>query len=469
VTLGCVGDDLTVPLVGGGVAGYANLDLAASAPALQSVKAAVDEFLPWYSSVHRGTGFKSMIATEAYEFSRDAVRAFLRARTDDATIFTRNTTDATNMLARALPDDTEVVVFATEHHANLLPWRRRAVRVLAPPESPEAAVVSVERALQGGTAARPRLVAVTGASNVTGELWPVREMAAVAHRQGARVFLDAAQLAPHHPIDVSEWDVDYVAFSGHKLYAPYGAGVLAGRRDWLGAGDPYLAGGGAVEFVTTEDVFWTGLPDRQEAGSPNVVGAVALAAACRSLATAGIADLAAREDRLLRRLLAGLDAVPGVERYSMWGPDSDRIGVVTFRVGDLPYGLVAAALSAEHGIGVRHGCFCAHPLMLHLLRVDSSAAAAIRQDLRDGRRPVIPGAVRASIGLTTTAEHVDRLVAAVESLACGGPRWRYERVEGTDDYVPTPDTRLLPKLRALLPSAAAVPGSPRTLTCGGVG
>lgn len=461
MTVICVGDDVTVPLVGGREAVYANLDIAASAPALVDVKAAVDELMPWYSSVHRGAGFKSMVATEAYESSRRAVRTFVGARDDDAVIFTRNTTDSTNMLASALPDATEVIVFATEHHANLLPWRRRHVRVLAPPTSPSAAVDAVERALASSTAPT-RLLAVTGASNVTGELWPVRQLAAVARAAGARLFIDAAQLAPHHPIDLVEWDVDYVAFSGHKLYAPYGAGVLVGRRDWLGLGEPFLAGGGAVEFVTTDDVLWTGLPDRQEAGSPNVVGAVALATACRTLAAAGMAAMSMRENQLLRRLIAGLDAIPSVERYSMWGPNSRRIGVVTFRIAGLPYGLVAAALSAEFGIGVRHGCFCAHPLMLHLLHVDSDEAETIREGLRRGQHRTVPGAVRASIGLTTNVEQVDRLIGAVESLARSGPRWRYRKVEGTDDYVPTPDTRAFPTLRALVPRSVRAPGPAAT-------
>ena len=266
----------------GGVRRYINLDHAASAPCLVMVKQAVDALLPWYSSVHRGAGFKSRLATEAYDGARVAVRSFVQARSDDCVLFTRNTTDAINLLASALPVGAAVVAFASEHHANLLPWRRRDVTFLPVPHSPEEALEKLDQVLRW-IRADTRLVAVTGASNVTGEIWPYAEIARLAHRHGERVFLDAAQPAPHHPIDMTGSEIDYVAISGHKLYAPFGAGALVGRSDWLRSGEPFLAGGGAVDYVRVDDVLWAELPDRQEAGSPNVLGAVALGVACRTL------------------------------------------------------------------------------------------------------------------------------------------------------------------------------------------
>ncbi len=453
MTLRCVGDDLVVPLVDGGQIRYANLDLAASAPALREVARTVDEFLPWYSSVHRGTGFTSMVSTSAYEAARSRVARFLNARHDDAVLFTRNTTDSTNLLAWALPEDAEVVAFASEHHANLLPWRRREVTVLPPPPSPAAAVEILRRTLSEKRGDRPRLVAVTGASNVTGEVWPVEELAQAAHRFDARLFVDAAQLAPHRAIDMAASGVDYLAMSGHKLYAPFGAGVLVGRPDWLAEGEPFLAGGGAVEFVTPDDVLWSELPARQEAGSPNVVGAVAMGAACAALTDAGMDRLAAEEHDMLRRLLDGLDAIPSVHRYSMWGAASERIGVVTFNLVGVSPALLAAALSAEHGIGVRHGCFCAHPLMVHLLRVDGATVRSIRSQLRSGHRPSLPGAVRASVGVPTRVEDVDRLLGALSEIAEHGPRWTYRAMPGTDHHVPDPDPRPRPTLAATPPDS----------------
>lgn len=302
------GASLRVPLVTGGEIGYANLDHAASAPCLDAVRTAVDEFLPWYASVHRGAGFASQVSTRLYERTRDILRRFVDARGTDTVVFTRNTTDSFNLLARSLPQNTSVVVFDTEHHAALLPWRGRNVRRVSLPRTRLAAVSVVDEALadcpQG-----PRLVVVTGASNVTGELLPVAEIAAVARKHGARIALDAAQLAPHRRISLRELDVDYVALSGHKLYAPFGAGALIGRADWLRAAPPYLAGGGATKLVTEEAVVWNSGPERHEAGSPNTVGVYALGVACEQLAAQWDA-VGEHEAELLERLRKGLAASP---------------------------------------------------------------------------------------------------------------------------------------------------------------
>ncbi len=442
MTLRLVGADVEVPLVTGGQVRYLNLDYAASTPALEVVRTAVDELLPWYSSVHRGAGYKSIVCTEAYEQARSSVAAFLTARPDDAVIFTRNTTDALNMLAHAVGGQRRVIVFEAEHHANLLPWRGGNTTILPTPLSPTEAISTLTAELDRLPAAGGDfLVTVTGASNVTGELWPVREIIEVSHARGGRVALDAAQLAPHVAIDMTELEVDYLALSGHKLYAPYGSGVLVGRPDWLAAGDPFLAGGGAVKFVTPDEVVWADLPDRQEAGSPNVLGAVALGAACRALQTEGMAKLAAAEAQLLVRAEQLLDAIPQVRLYTTWGRTQPRIGVLTFNVAGLHHAQLAAILSAEYGIGVRHGCFCAHPLMLHLLEVDLDLAGSIREDLRLGKHAAIPGAVRCSFGATTTAADVERFAEALREIVSHGPRWQYQQSDCSDWFDPVPDPR----------------------------
>ncbi|WP_448317913.1 aminotransferase class V-fold PLP-dependent enzyme, partial [Streptomyces sp. CO7] len=256
-----LGLDVTVPLADGRRVPYAALDQAASAPVLRQVWDEVAEYVPFYGSVHRGAGHLSQLSTGLFEDARESVARFLDCREDDQVVFTRATTDSLNLLASALPDDCRVYVFETEHHAALLPWRGARVTFLDAPASPAEAVARLEEALTAREDDGPALVCVTGASNVTGELWPVRELAAVAHAHGARIVLDAAQLAPHRPVSVRELDVDWVAFSGHKLYAPFGAGVLAGRTDWLDAAEPYLAGGGASRRVLRRedgglDVEW---------------------------------------------------------------------------------------------------------------------------------------------------------------------------------------------------------------------
>ncbi|GAA3213766.1 aminotransferase class V-fold PLP-dependent enzyme [Actinocorallia longicatena] len=393
-----VGADVPVP-VKGGVAPYANFDYAASAPCLEAVQDAVARALPYYSSVHRGAGYASQVTTRAYEQARETVRGFLGG--PQAVVFVRNTTDAFNLLARALPSGTSVVVFESEHHATQLPWRN-AVRLPAP-GSPDEALRAAAEALRSCPSG-PRLLVVTAASNVTGELWPIAELAEVAHRCGARIAVDAAQLAPHRPLDAK--NLDYVAFSGHKLYAPFGAGVLAGRADWLRAADPYLRGGGASKHVgEAGTVEWAGdAEQRHEAGTPNVLGAIALAAACETLRDWDV--LVAEEERLLARLRSGLASIPAVRELGLWGPGHPRVGIVSFVVAGHPARAVAEHLSDEHGIGVRDGKFCAHPLVRRLVGAGEGGC--------DGPEGT---AVRASIGIGTTDEHIDRLVAALRAFA----------------------------------------------------
>ena len=440
-----VGADQDVPLVTGERQRYINADSAASTPPLVAVADAVAEFLPWYGSVHRGAGYKSQVATAAYEGAREAVGRFFGARQDDVVIFVRNTTDAINMLAAALPDDTEVLAFAFEHHANLLPWRRRGLRIsyLPVPLGPSEAIEALAGVLRTRSAG-PRLVAVTGASNVTGEILPYRQIAEIAHRYGARVLLDGAQLAAHFPLDLADLELDYVAVSGHKMYAPFGAGALIGRPDWLGAGAPYLRGGGAVDFVTMEDVVWSALPDRQEAGTPNVLGAVAMGAACSALASYGMQRLSREEIAAGRYVRDRLSRIDGITAYHLWEGDSPRLGIITFNMAGRWHSELAAILSAEYGIGVRHGCFCAHPLLLHLLGVSEDNAHAVRREIIKGDRSTVPGAVRISIGVGMGQSDVDAVCDALASVAAHGPRWKYSLDRATGGYTPDPETRPMP-------------------------
>ncbi|ODA73764.1 aminotransferase class V-fold PLP-dependent enzyme [Streptomyces sp. AVP053U2] len=429
-----LGRDVTVPLVTGGEVTYAALDYAASAPALQRVWDDVAAYAPYYGSVHRGAGHLSQLSTGLFENARRTVAGFLDCREQDQVVFTRSTTDSLNLLAAALPDDCRVFVFETEHHAALLPWRGARVTLLDAPGSPQQAVRTLEHALAARDPHGPALVCVTGASNVTGELWPVRELAAAAHAHGARIVLDAAQLAPHRAVSLRELDVDWVAFSGHKLYAPFGTGVLAGRADWLRRAEPYLAGGGASRRVARRadggvDVQWHDGAARHEAGSPNVIGAHAVASACKALGEAGFGALAAHEERLIRTVRDGLADVPEVRFLSLFGDGAPRVGVLSFVVDGWNSSHFAEALSAEYGIGVRDGLFCAHPLLRVLLGGDP-------QDQGECGAPgTAPGetslhAVRVSFGAGTPDEHVERFVRAVRELVRGGARWSYREADG---------------------------------------
>jgi selenocysteine lyase/cysteine desulfurase len=422
------GADLEVPLVDGRTVPYANLDYAASAPALAAVVTDQQRVLPYYASVHRGAGFASAVSTALYEQSRATVAKFVGARPDDLTIFTRNTTDALNLLAGAVPDGSAVVCLDIEHHANLLPWQRIGATVVPAADTLEQTLDDLEQAVITTGAV---LVAITGASNVTGEVLPVRRLADLAHRHGARIAVDGAQLVPHRRIDIAAFEIDYLTFSGHKIYAPYGVGALVGRADWLNAAEPYLAGGGAVRKVTVEHTDWASGTSRHEGGTPNVLGVAALAAACREIDRIGDDHLRRHEWRLRTRLLSRLAAIDEVEVLSIWDDCYDAVGVVGFTVDGYEAGLVAAYLSAEHGIGVRDGAFCAHPLAARL--------------------GVPGGALRASFGVGSQASDVDRLLAALRSLIADGPRWRYEIIEGR--HQPVDDPRRAPEWIAGLQTA----------------
>ena len=438
------GVDLPVPVYGGATATGINFDNAASTPPLNRVRDMVTTFSDLYSSVHRGTGYKSRLSTEAYEQARELVARFLNVdEKDQVVIFVKGTTDALNRIAAAEArlDGRQVLVTEMEHHADLLPWRHRSGHMMVGlSDEGHIDLEAIEQALKTSDG-KISLVAICGASNVTGFVSPIHEVAALAHRYGARVSVDAAQLAPHHRIDVRAADdpghLDFVSLSGHKMYAPYGAGVLVAPRDFF-AGAPEVMGGGAISIVTWDDTVWADLPDREEAGSPNVIGAVALGVAIETLLELGFDEMLDHEVTLGLRLIDGLSEIPGVTVLGGVEPHTSgtRLALASFVVDGLHHGLVAAALSHEWGIAVRHGCFCANPYVFHLLHMSRDDVVAVEGEVSAGRRKALPGAVRASLAPYNTEAEVDRFLEAVRQVARGRIKATYEQAaDGT--YAPS--------------------------------
>ena len=440
-----VGIDERVPLLDGSLATYVNLDNAASTPALTDVLEAVDRFMPYYSSVHRGTGFKSRLSTVAYDRAHETIAEFVGANTDtNAVIFGKNTTEAINKLSFRLPARPGAVVITTqlEHHSNDLPWRARFpvehVRALPDGRLDEAHFDQLLAQHAGNIA----LVAVTGASNVSGFLQPIHRLARKAHAAGALILVDAAQLAPHRRVDmkadIDPEHLDFVTLSAHKMYAPFGTGALVGPKAVFMQGAPEYPGGGTVDVVTLDEVHWAGMPDRDEAGSPNVVGAVAMAAAARVLMDVGMDRVAAHEQALLAYATERLLTVPGVTIYGETDPARlhEKVGVIPFNMAGVSHFLLAAILGYEGGIGVRSGCFCAHPYVVHLLNLDSETASSWRTQLLDGDKSNMPGMMRMSFGCYSNREDVDRLVAMLERIARGEYTGDYLLDRQTGEYQP---------------------------------
>ncbi len=402
---------------------YINLDNAATTPPLRSVVQTVNDFIPWYASVHRGNGYKSRLSTALFEQAHDIVRTFVGANAQEhVVIFGKNTTEAINKLAYRLQLHKRDIVLIShlEHHSNDLPWRARAtvhrIQTLADGTIDREDFL---RLLQR-YGPRLRLVAISGASNVTGHLPDIHWFARQAHAAGAQIFVDCAQLAAHRPIAMKPLDdpehLDYIAFSAHKMYAPFGCGALVGRRDIFSRGVPEYTGGGTITSVTSRKVDWAPTPESEEAGSPNVIGAVALAQAVKSLQKVSLTRIAAHEATLTAHALLKLTEIPGLTLFGDTDPANaaQRTGVIPFTIQGVPSQLVAACLGFEWGIGVRSGCFCAQPYVMSLLKLNPNH---VRSSILHHRRDTVPGLVRVSFGLYNTTEEIGRLTEALLAIA----------------------------------------------------
>lgn len=441
-----IGIDQKIPLLDGSVRLYTNFDNAATTPSFRAVNDAVNKMLPYYAGVHRGTGFKSLLSTFVFDTCREIVSRFVSADHNyHVVIFSRHTTDAINKVCHHLdlqPDE-KVLTTVMEHHSNLLPWIQRGqVDVFnTTDEHGIADFQSLEKKLEQHRG-KVRLVAITGTSNVTGCIPPIYEIARTAHAYDAMVLVDAAQLAAHRPIIMGSQgkpeSIDFVAFSAHKMYAPFGSGALIGPRDFFRKHPPDIVGGGAVELVTLDEIFWTEPPEKEEAGTPNLLGIVALAAAIKTLMTVSFDSIIRHEHLLTQRLLEGLHKVPHIKIYGYpdFCPAERRSAVVPIIADNIDHSLLAAILGYEWGIGVRHGCFCAHPYILHLFHIDDKALQAYKKQIALGDHRNLPGFVRISLALYNTIEEIDYFIEAMNSIVTKGPSANYIEDPRTGEYHP---------------------------------
>ncbi|TPV94932.1 MAG: aminotransferase class V-fold PLP-dependent enzyme [Myxococcales bacterium FL481] len=409
-----------VPVLSGREVELLYLDHAASTHPPSRVLQQYSRFIAHdYANIHRGAHRLSRAATHDFDRCYSVVAAFIRADLEhSAVVFTGNTTQAIDLCAAVMqPVEGATIVTDLEHHSNDLPHRRRGDVLRAGVLNDGSLDVDhIETLLKQH---RVKLVAVSGASNVTGWMPDIHRVAELAHRHGAKILVDAAQLLAHYPIDVrpttDPGHLDFLAAAGHKAYAPFGAAFLHGPRDVFDAAPPYIPGGGTAVEVTASDVQWVGTPDRHQGGTPNVGGVIALASALEFLDTIGMDRVRQHEVELTRAAMTRLSALDGVTIYGPTDPEA-RLGVLSFNIEGISDMLVAAILSEERGIACRNGRFCAHPYMARILATQGGATPEPNHT---------PGAVRASFGLYNEEFDVERLVEAVEMIRRGQFRGRY--------------------------------------------
>ncbi len=427
-----IGIDTIVPLLDGSTRPYIFLDNAASTPTFRTVMKCLEEFLPWYSGVHRGTGFKSLVATEVFDRAHDICGEFVGADPEtNCVVFTKNTTEAVNKLSNRFnfQKDDVVITSLMEHHSNDLPWRKNASVVhIGITKDGHLDLVALKKAIDQHRG-KLKLVAINGASNITGICSPIHEIAEWTHNAGARIFIDAAQLAPHREIDILPDDhpqhIDFLAYSAHKMYAPFGTGVLIGPKKFFEEGVPDMVGGGVVDVVSLESVAWNDPPHKEEAGSPNVVGGVAVAEAIRILENVGMQAIAEHELHLLEYAYSRIRKVKGIQLYGPTDNLAEKVGVVTFNLDGMHNSLVAAIIGTEAGIGVRNGCFCAHPYVKALLNVSPEEDEKFTAEVLAGNKSNMPGMVRASFGCYNNEQDVDALREILERIVIKDYRGHY--------------------------------------------
>ena len=363
------------------------------------VEAITNEYYSVNANVHRGVHFLSQQATELHEASRETVRRFINARSTNEIIFTRGTTESINLLASSFAESQmqagdEVIVSTMEHHSDIVPWQlqaaKRGIVIKVIPMNDKGELL--QDAYKQLFSEKTKLVCVMHVSNVLGTVNPVKEMIAEAHAHGVPVLVDGAQSVPHMKVDVQELDVDFFAFSGHKVYGPTGVGVLYGKEEWLDKLPPYQGGGEMIQSVSFEKTTFNELPFKFEAGTPDYIGTTALAKALDYVSAIGMDQIEAHEQMLTQYAMNRLKQIEGMR---IFGEADHKSSVISFLVGNIHH-LDMGTLLDRLGIAVRTGHHCAQPLMIRL---------------------GIEGTVRASFGLYNTKEEIDILAAGIERVS----------------------------------------------------
>ena len=438
------GVDEPVELFDGRRVPAVNLDNGATAPPFKEVVAEIEKQMLSYGSIGRGKGQKSEHSSRVYTDGRQTVKRFVGADSDAYEVFYTNcTTDGMNKLASALITSREDKIISTrmEHHANDLPWRERVdsgnIEYAEVDAKGRLIVDDIERLLREGQGA-VKVVTVTAASNVTGYVNDIHRIAKMAHAHGAMMVVDAAQIVAHRAVrmlgETPEENIDFLVFSAHKMYSPFGGGAVVGLADVLERHRPVFYGGGMVYTVEDYMVKYAPPPDLYEAGSPNYPGVVGMLKAMEVLSREGFDFIQAHEQALLKKTIEGLKTIPGIILYGDCEDYTDRVGTVVFNIDGIENEEVAKKLAGFGGIAVRHAAFCAHPYVRRLSEPPKTDAQP------DNACFPPAGMVRVSFGIYNTEADVDVLIDTIHTLLQGNAAMAFEMAAaGMDRAAPASD------------------------------
>lgn len=444
-----IGTNNTVVLRNGKRVRVVLLNNAATTPPFESTLDTVNDFMRTYGALHRGAGPHANITYQRVEEALTTLRRFLNTTSDHTLLFTQNTSAAVNLFIRLLrlKQDDVIITTTIEHTSNNLPWRYNSpAKTIYVNCSADGALdyIDLENKVRE-YGKNLRLIAITAASNLTGYIPDLKRIAKLAHQHGAILFVDAAQYAPHRQIDMKDHGIDALAFSAHKVYAPFGLGVLAVPKVIL-EGEPVDPGGGSIDMISDENVIWAPPSSRHQTGTWNVTGIIAAAASCKTMMAIGWNKLVEHERELVRYAAAELSQVPGIvmyvppEKYAK----EDRIGTFSFNILGYHHALISAILENEYGIETRAGTICNHRLVHGWVKADDATQKSIERDIINGDRLASYGIVRASLCLHNTREDIDTLVAALKSIAAHGPQLKYQPVPSEEIYICAEDGHSTP-------------------------
>lgn len=416
------------------------LNNAATTPPFEDTLKAVIEFLRTYGAFHRGAGPHANLTYEKTHSAIQIIRNFIHAEPEDGIIFTQNTSAAINLFARMLRLEKNDVVITTsiEHTSNNLPWHfNTAARVVEINAFEDGSLDYDDLEKKAKKyCGRLRLISITGAANQTGYIPNIRKVADLAHRCEALLFVDAAQLAPHRPIDMKKDGIDALAFSAHKIYAPFGIGVLALPEKLLDS-IPVDPGGGSIDMISEKDVLWAPPRERHQTGTWNVTGIVALGASCKAILDAGWNKILKHEEDLVKYMVKRLGEIPGITMYVPAAKyiAEKRIGTFPLNLHGYHHSLLSAILENEYGIETRAGTICNHRLVRRWFKIDDKAQKKIEKKIANGDRLASYGIVRASLAIHNTREDIDKFITALKLIATKGPRLKYKPVPAEEIYI----------------------------------